>query len=80
MKTQLHEKAKLPNTCILDRELILISILENRDPCCGCNADRDICKGRPYGKRFYYGALTDSLLSIPGNDPFTVSSPARLHL
>ena len=37
----------VPQTCVLDGQLVMLLVIKHEDPCAGCNADRTICKGRP---------------------------------
>ncbi len=37
----------IPATCIADGGLVMATVSEGKDPCKGCNHDRNICKGRP---------------------------------
>jgi hypothetical protein len=36
----------VPPTCTLDGKIAYMLAYEGKDPCKGCNADREICKGR----------------------------------
>ena len=42
----------IPRTCTLDSRitgpLIYKEISTNRSPCAGCNADRNVCNGKPF--------------------------------
>lgn len=50
-KEMMIEQGYVPASCVLDDEvaglLIHSEILAGRDPCVGCNHDRQICGGRP---------------------------------
>lgn len=58
VKTELKEEVKMdykkmcvqqgyvPSTCKLDGQLIWLLINDGKDPCKGCNHDRNECNGR----------------------------------
>lgn len=50
-KRMMIEQGYVPETCTLPIEvagpLVFFETKAGRDPCSGCNHDRDVCKGRP---------------------------------
>ena len=40
----------VPQTCLLDGELVMSEVLRGVDPCAGCNVPRAKCAGRPKAK------------------------------
>lgn len=42
------QQGYVPSTCILDGQMVWLLVKDGKDPCKGCNANRNICKGRAY--------------------------------
>lgn len=40
----------VPDTCVLNGELIFYLVKDGEDPCAGCTENRDVCNGRPKKK------------------------------
>jgi hypothetical protein len=53
-KDMMIKQGYVPTTCTMPDPpagmLIHSEISAGRDPCAGCNLDREVCKGRPYGE------------------------------
>ncbi|MEE9215703.1 MAG: hypothetical protein V3U54_13190 [Thermodesulfobacteriota bacterium] len=41
------QQGYVPSGCTLDGQLVLALVNDGQDPCADCNADRNVCKGRP---------------------------------
>jgi len=41
------QQGYVPKKCDLDGQLVMLLVREGKDPCKGCNVDRNICGGRP---------------------------------
>ncbi len=45
-KSMCIQQGYVPPTCMLDGTMVWLLTNDGKDPCKGCNADREICKGR----------------------------------
>ena len=46
LKEMCIKQGYVPPTCIMDGQLCYMLVQKQGDPCKGCNADREECKGR----------------------------------
>lgn len=50
------QQGYVPETCSMHEDLAAVVIFSEvsagRDPCAGCNMDREVCKGRPKSNRY----------------------------
>jgi len=44
------QQGYVPATCTLAGQIVMGLMNKGEDPCIGCNANRGICKGRPFLK------------------------------
>lgn len=45
-KNMCIQQGYVPPTCTMDGQLAWLLVNEGKDPCKGCNENRDICNGR----------------------------------
>ena len=46
-KKMCTQQGYVPSTCTMEGQLCWLLVNSQGDPCKGCNADRNECKGRP---------------------------------
>ncbi len=46
LKEMCVQQGYVPPTCVMDGQFCLMLVQKTGDPCKGCNADREKCKGR----------------------------------